>query len=216
MTRRAVTVEQNFPDIDTSELFTGCRWGGMALRLPPTGMATATFELQARDGNLLTGSAAPYFTAPAPQTTTGILAAVNGSIRVFGQERATITGLDFTINLGLSAQPVVGTNFVPDIFYGVTNISGNLSAFFDSPDLALAFQDEAEFEIAGVFEASQGTPKDFMAFIMPRVKMSGQSKTIGADGGVILNFPFQALKKEPTSGEPADATTLTIQSSAAL
>lgn len=211
--KSSFAIEQRYPDLDISELFVGMRVGALAFRLPPTGMATVSIEYQGINGTQLEAAAAPYFTAPAAQGTTGVLAAVNGALRVLGADRAVVTGLDFNINLGLSSTPVVGSNIVPEIFYGRTIITGNISAFFDGPELVNAFLDEEEFDIVSVFEAAGFAPRDFMAFNIQRAKFTGASKSIGADGGVILSFPFQALIRPATAGY--DATTLTIQSSIA-
>lgn len=214
--RRSFTLEQVYPEVDASELFVGMRVGAAALRLPPTGMATISLDFQGTNGTLLKGAASPYFSAPADQTTGSVLAAVNGALRVRDKDVAIVTGLDLAVNLNLSSQPVVGSNFVPDIFYGVTTLTGNLSAYFDSTELMEAFLNEEEFDIVGVFEAATGSPKDFIAFNMQRVKFTGNSKSIGADGGVILSLPFQALLNQQASNSGFDVSTLAIQTSAAL
>lgn len=209
--KRSFTIEQRYPDLGISELFVGMRVGALAFRLPPTGLATLSIEFQGVDGTLLKGAAAPYFTGPTAQGTTGVLAAVNGALRVRGQDRAIITGLDFSINLGLSSTPVVGSDTVPEIFYGRTVVTGNISAFFDSAELVEAFLNEEEFDIVSVFEAAGVAPRDFLAFSIQRAKFTGNSKSIGADGGVILSLPFQALLRTAAPG--FDATTMAIQSS---
>jgi hypothetical protein len=209
--KRSFTIEQRYPDVDTSELFTGQRVGGVSFRLPPTGIATISIEYQGQNGTQLSGASAPYFTAPAPQGTTGALAAVQGALRVNGQDRAIVTGLDFAITNNLSSTPVVGSDMVPEIFYGTTVITGTLSAFFDGPDLVDAFLNETEFDIVAVFEAAGAAPRDFLAFNIQRAKFTGSSKSIGADGGVILSFPWQALIRAPSPGY--DGTTMTIQRS---
>ena len=42
-----------------------------------------------------------------------------------------------------------------------------------------------------------------MTFKMNRVKLTGASKTVGADGGVIVSFPFQALLAPAGGGDAA-------------
>lgn len=209
--KRSFTIEQRYPDIDISELFTGQRVGGVSFRLPPTGIATISIEYQGQNGSKLEGASAPYFTAPAAQGTTGALAAVNGALRVNGVDRAIVTGLDFAIANNLSSTPVVGSDIVPEIFYGSTVITGTLSAFFEDGNLVDAFLNEAEFDIVSVFEAAGTAPRDFLAFNIQRAKFTGTSKSIGADGGVILSFPFQALVRAASAGY--DATTMTVQRS---
>ena len=211
--RRSFTLEQRMAEVDMSDFYTGARVVGASFRLPPTGMATVSFEYLAKNGELLKGAAAPYFTAPAAQSAKGVLAAVNGAIRVAGAERGIVTGFDINVSLGASSQPVVGSNFVPDIFYGVTTVTGNISVFLDGPGLVEAFLNEQEFEIVTLLEAAGTPPFDFMCFNIQRAKMSGKSQSIGADGGVIISFPFQALIKQGAAG--FDDSTMVIQSFAA-
>lgn len=209
LTMRSFTIEQHYPDIDVSELFLGCRIGDMAVSLPPTGMATCNFGIQGLNMNVRTGAQAPVYASPTAAPTTGVLAAPNGSLSVAGAPQAIITQLDFTMTNSLNTQPVVGSNFVPDIFYGRQIVNGTLSAYFDDEILLNYFVNETEVHLQVQLDDANGT--DFLCFRMPRVKLMGGTKTLGPDGGVILQCPFQALLSSGVSG--VDDGTLVIQRS---
>lgn len=209
--QRSFTIEQFYPDIDLSEVFTGMRVGDVGFSLPPAGIATINIGFQGQNGAVRTGAQAPYFTAPAGETTTGVLSGVNGSLLIDGSASAVVTGLDFQVANNLSSTPVVGSNVVPDIFYGRTVITGNVSAYLESEALLNVFLNEQEIGIAATLEASGADPKDFISFAFPRVKFTGVSKTIGPDGGVVASFPFQALLRTAATG--IDGTTLAVQRS---
>lgn len=207
--QRSFSIEQYYPDIDVAETFLGCRIGEMQVSLPPTGMATVSFGVQGVNMLNTTGAAAPVFANPTAAAATGILAGVNGSLSVAGAPSALITQLDFTVSNNLNSQPVVGANTVPEIFYGRTVVNGTLSAYFADQTLLNYFLNETEIALAAQLDDANGT--DFMAFRMNRVKLMGATKTVGPDGGVILQSPFQSLLSSGQTG--FDDGSLVIQRS---
>lgn len=210
-TQRSFTVEQLFGDVDVSELYTGMRVGSGAIRVPPNGMATVSFGFMGQNMTVLDGANSPYFTAPAAIGTDGLFAGPQGSLRFGGAERGVVTGVDINIDVGLSADPVVGRDTVPNVFYGTTTVSGNVSAYLEDKSLIDVFVNETEVELVSTLEAAGVTlPISFLSFNMPRIKLGGATKTVGAQGGVIATFPFTALKG---TGTGVDASTIVIQRS---
>jgi len=207
--KRSFTIEQNYPDSDFSELFLGCRVASMSMGLPPTGMATIGLDFQGQDGQNLSAPSAPFFASPTTETTTGILAGLNGSLFIDGAASAIVTGLDFQVQNNLSSQPVVGSPIVPEIFYGRTVVTGNVSVFLENENFMNVFLNEEEIDIVAQLDAAGST--DFMCVAINRVKFTGASKTVGPDGGVIVQFPFQALLKAGSTIH--DSSTLVIQRS---
>lgn len=207
---RSFTVEQTFPDVDVSELYTGMRLGSGAFRLPPNGMSSVSFGFMGQDQQVLDGANAPYFTSPTAAGTNGIFAGPNGSLRFGGGERLVVTGLDINVDLGLSSDAVVGSDIVPDVFYGRTNITGNVSFFLEDKSLISQFIAETEIELVSQLTANMAAPEDFVCFNMQRIKLGGATKTVGAQGGVIVSCPYQALLANATG---ADASTLVVQRS---
>ena len=205
-TQRSFTFEHRYPDISRSEIFLGNRIGDGQFNLPPTGMAMVNFGVQ---GVNMVSQSGVGFAAPTAATNTGILAAVGGSLSAGGAPSALITGLDISVTNNLSSQPVVGSNTVPEIFYGRMVVTGNLSAFFQDATILDYFLNETEIALQAQLDDANAT--DFLRFLMPRIKLMGAQKQIGADGGVILQSPFQALYSSGVSG--VDDGTINIQRS---
>jgi hypothetical protein len=205
------TIEQRMPDLDISERFDGCRIGGARIQIPPGGMATIGFDIQGKDGTILTSASSPYFTSITAAPVTAVLAGPNGKIRIGGVEAANIISLDMALTNGLSPQPVIGSNLTPEVFYGRSIVTGSVSVLLDSEALINAFLNESEIDIVTVLESGSVAPLDFYTLNMQRVKFTGVQKTVGVDGGVIANFPYQSLLKAAGSG--FDATSLTLQRS---
>jgi hypothetical protein len=139
---RSFTMEQSYPDIDVTELFTGMRCGSGAIRMPPNGLATVSLGFMGQAFSVLDAANAPYFTAPAGQGTNGLFAGPSGLASRRGVEQGVVTGLDINIDLGLDAPAVVGSVLVPDIFYGQFRLSGNVSFFLQDKTLINVFVNE--------------------------------------------------------------------------
>lgn len=211
VTGQSFTIEQSHLDIGISERYVGCRIGGANINLPPNGIGTVQWDVMGLDGAMLTGAASPYFTSPAAETATGVLTGIEGGIRLNGVEQAIITAMQLNITNNLSVQPVVGSTFPPDIFYGRTVVTGQISAFLLDEALINVFVNESLVDLVVQANASGAAPQGFLCFNMQGVKFTGYSKTIGAEGGIIVQFPFQAVLASAANN--ADVASIAIQRS---
>lgn len=209
-TNDSYTIEQNFPDIVQSEQYLGCKFGGMDVNLPATGLATVGFPLTGQD---IVTSTAPYFTTPTAAGTQGIAAAVNGKLRMGGADIATVTGVSFKLDLGLSTDPVVGSNIVPGITPGRSRVSGQLTAMFEDGVLRDAFINETEIALHALLKLGSATNSEFLSFYFPRIKLGGADKDDG-EKNLIQTLSFVALYNSAGgTGISTDQTTLSIQDS---
>jgi hypothetical protein len=191
---RKFAVEVAHIDLDLHRLFTECRVGGIQLQLPPTGMATIEIPMMGRDMETAEGASSPFFTAPTDQTTTGILAAVNGLIRVGGSNVGVVTGMNLNLDLQPSADPVVGQNFVPEIFLGRANVSGQVTAFFQDLTMVNYFKNETEVELLAYLTASNVDAADAMVIYIPKVKFGDADIGLQGEAGIPISMPFTGLK----------------------
>lgn len=212
LTFDAYTIEKWFPDIAQSERYVGCRIVSMRLSLPATGMCTVSFGLVGKD--LQTGTAA-YFTTPTAVTSTGLTAAVNGFLRAGSSDLAIVTGVELTVEFDVTGDPVVGANTIPQYFAGKVRVSGQLTAYFEDATLRDAFINETAVTLAIMLTTTNDINSPFLSFVMSRVKLGGADKT-DPDGGAIQTLPFTALLDTAGgAGIATEATTLSIQDSAA-
>lgn len=206
--KTALTIEQNYPSIDVTELFKHGRIGGAAINIPPNGIATVNWDLQGRDWENRTSSDAPYFSNVTAAPNTNLLTGLEGGLRLGGVEQAIVTALDINVALNLSSTPVIGTPLVPEIFYGRMIVTGNVSYYLKDAALLNAFRDETEVDLVAT---ALGADDSFLAFNMQRVKLGGAQKSVMAEGGVLVQSPYQALLK--SAGTGYDETTMSIQRS---
>ena len=206
------SIEHWYPEVPASEVFSGCKVNNISFDLPPTGMATVRIDFMGKD---ITTSASEYFTSPTAVTTGGCMAAVNGVLRIGGVTVANVTGLSLQIAAGLTGDPVVGSNTIPNQFPGRVRVSGQFTAYFDSTTMRDLFINETETSLYAVFTADNTATSDFVGFSISRLKVGGASKNDG-ETGLVQTLPFTALLN--TAGGAAlanDATTISIQDSQA-
>lgn len=205
------TIEEWYSDILQSEVYTGNKVGSVAFQLPSTGLSTIDITFQGKD--LTQKGATQYFTSPTAAGTTGIFAAVNGAVVVNGVPAALITSADLTIERGLEAATVVGSNTAADIFTGRIRVSGNISVYFQDATYRDYFVNESEVAIVFALSSDNSNASNAVSFVLPRVKLGSSGKS-DTEMGLVTSHSFTALLNSvTTAGLPA--TTIQIQDTAA-
>jgi len=209
-TNQSYTIEEFYSDIAQSEVYTGMKVGSMAVQLPSTGMVTCDFNFLGK--NLEQTGTTQYFTTPTVANTNGLFTAVNGAVVVNGVPIAVITAADFTLERGLEAANVVGSNFASDVFTGRIKVNGNFSTYFEDAAFRDYFKDEVVVSLVFALTADNSKTAQAMSFTLPKVKIGSATK---ADNelGVIQQHSFVALLNDvTTAGLPA--STIQIQDTA--
>lgn len=211
-TNKYFTIEHWHSDISESESFVDCKVNTVAVAITPTGMATVDFGFLGRSQDL---AASQYFTAPTAATTTGVTAGANGLLMVSGATVGNVTGISFDINGNMSREDVIGSTSSPDIFAGSVLVSGQMTILFEDDTYSQMFEDETEASIAVALTTSNDAAADFVSFVMPRIKVGGNSKDDGQKG-IVQTLPFTALfKGTGGSGTDSEQSTIVIQDSQA-
>jgi len=204
--------EHYHTDLTLSEVFSGCKIQQLDIGLPATGMATIGMQLMGKD---ITTAGSEYFTSPTTETSTGILAAVNGLLMVQGAAVANVTGLTFAIKGEMTADPVVGQNTYADIAEGRIVVDGSFTAQFIDATMRDYFINETEVSLAVALATSNAAACDFTTFTFPRIKVTDASKDDGMKA-LIQTFPFDALYNSAGgSGTSSEQSTIAIQDSQA-
>ena len=205
------TIEHNFADLVQSEQFVDCVIGGMNLKLPASGMSTVDFTVVGLD---MTTGTSSVFTSPTAESTTGILASVNGALYLDGAVIGNITSIDIAADGKAAALgAVVGTNASPDVSRGSISISGSMTGMFNSVTMRNLFINETECVLSGAFTTSNSGGADFIAIHLPAVIITSASKDDG-EKGIMQTFNFTAT--EYTGGASNSQTSsIVIQDSAA-
>ena len=204
-TNDSYTIEEFYSDIAQSEVFTGLKVGSMNVQLPTTGLVTCDFAFMGKD--LTQTGTSQYFITPTAAGTTGIFAAVSGALVVNGVPVGLITSLDFTLDRGLEAANVVGSNTNADVFTGRTRVTGNFSTYFQDAVFRDYFDDEATISIVVALSTGVEKTADVISFSLPKVKIGSATKA-DAELGIVQSHSFSALLNSVTTGGLVPSTIL--------
>jgi hypothetical protein len=214
---RKFLVEAYHSDIDVSRVFTEVRVGGMNFGLPATGMATIEIPMMGRDMEVYSDSNAPFFASPTAETSTGIFAAVNGLIMLAGTAVGVVTGVTLNIDLAPSSDAVVGQNYVPEVFLGRVNATGQLTAMFQDATVINYFKNETEVSVLLFLTTTSAADSPAATILLPRVKFGDAAVGLTGEGAQLLTMPFTALKSTSTElSTGIVATTVRFTDSAAV
>lgn len=191
-TRRSFTVERFFGDILTADKpyhrFTGVEFNTLQLQINANAMVTGTIGVVGKD--LATDTAivagATYNTA----STTSPLDSFTGTLNEAGTPIAVITEIQFNLDNGLDPRFVVGSKNTIRPSIGRSNISGQITAYFENSLLLDKFINETESDIE--FNLPDGAGNN-LKFILPRIKYNGGQPDVQGEGPITLAMPFQAL-----------------------
>lgn len=212
-TRDYYTVEDWQSDITQSELFTDVILGMADYNLPSTGNATINL---AGPGLNRSSGAVQILTTPTAETTSNVMAAVNGDLIVNGTVMANVTGLSIKID-GKAANmgAVVGANISPDIQRGIIEVTGQFTAFYQDGVLPGLFDAATQISLVFVIAADSTATSDFISIVIPNITLDGDSKDDG-DKAIVRTFPFTA-RLHPTggTGTNTEKTIILIQDSLA-
>lgn len=206
------TIEDWYSDISKSELFADQRVGQIAVSMPATGNATVAVNFVGLSRTLGTSR---VLTSPSA-TTTEIMNSSNGVILINGTAQTVATGINFTIaNGAANAGAVIGSNNGRDVTTGRIRVSGTFTAQFDSTTLQALFDGETATSISVVLLADTTGASDFVAFTLPKVKITSDDADDG-EKAIVRTYNFTAeYNADGGSGVSSEATIMTYQDSAA-
>lgn len=206
------SIEQWYGDVGISELFTGVRFTQASLNVPASGFAT--FQVSATGRNMTVGAAQVY-TNPTQSASSGLTAA-GGKVSYQGNDLAIITGMSLQIAVDTQADPVVGSQFVPEIFQGMITCTGSFQALMTTDGMTADFINENEVTVSLLLTDGPSPGANFFSVFLPRVKLS-QANRADSPRAIIRNYSFVALEQLVNSGAGGiyDDTTVTIQDSLA-
>lgn len=210
-TSDSFTVEEWYSDIQQSEVHSGVKIGSWSVTVPASGLVTTDFSAMGQ-GLKKTGTA-QYFTSPAPLTTTGVVAAVNGAVIINGSAtNACVTDFNFSVERAQEASQCIGSEIAQTIFDGTIRVTGSMSVYFEDGYLRDKF--EKEETVSFVLALSSGSQKDadVMTFVLPKAKLSSFSKS-DAELGIMASCDFTAVLNDVTTGGLIDSTIMVTDTS---
>ncbi|URA07004.1 major tail structural protein [Xanthomonas phage Elanor] len=190
--RRSFTVERFFGDILSADKpyhrFTGVELNTLALAINANAMITGTLGVLGQD--MTTGTAILAGATYLPPTATSPLDSFTGTLQEAGVPIAVITEISLNLENGLEARFVVGSKKSIRPSIGRSNVTGQVTAYFENSALLEKFINETESSIS--FELPDGAGNKYTV-TLPRIKYTGGQPDVDGEGPVTLAMPFQAL-----------------------
>ena len=188
-TAKFATFERAFADIGKYAVFTGCMVDSLTLNVPSNGMVTGKAGLIGKSALPLSGT--PLDASPTASQTNSPFDGFTGTIKEDGSAIAVVTSIDLDLKNGLDPAFVLGSKYAAAITPGRSNLTGTVSAWFDSEAMLNKFINEEESSLE--FTLGNGTSKSY-TFLLPRIKYSGGgAPQVSGEGRIALSMPFQAL-----------------------
>lgn len=201
------SVEEWYSDLTKSELFTDTKIAKADVTIPATGNATISFDVP---GLGRTRGTAQAITAPATETTSNVLTAVNALIIVNGVV-TPITGAQFSIDGSIQpGEPEVGSNSISDQIRGEVAVSGSFTGKFYNTLIQDIYDQQTVIQLILPVTDGSAAAAEFMVFNLIAVKVFGDAPDDGEAKEIIRTYPFTAQLNG--SGGAALANLQTIMS----
>jgi len=189
-TPKYFSIEDYAADIDQARLFTGCTVSSMAISMAPNQMVTTTFGIVGSDMSIsaIEKTQNPASSAQPFDAYSGDLAIGNvGS----SSSAAIITAIDFTLDNSFSPTFVIGSSSAPSLEYGMAQVEGTFTAYFEDDALINRFLNEVESEL--VITVNDPSAANEYEFMFPRIKVN--SADVGVDGPLsrLITMSFVGL-----------------------
>lgn len=196
--RRSFTVERYFGDILTADKpfhrFTGVEFNTLQLQINANAMITGSVGVVGKD--MVTDTVIVPGATYNPATTTSPLDSFTGTLNENGTPIAVITEIQLNLDNGLDPRFVVGSKTTLRPSIGRSNVSGQITAYFENSLLLEKFINETESDIE--FSLPDGAGNN-LKVILPRIKYNGGQPDVQGEGPITLSMPFQALLDSTTN-----------------
>lgn len=196
ITKQSFTIETGFTDIAKYFVRNGMRVGSFEMNVAAGEIVTVDFEFMGRetltDTETLLG-ASPYTVRPTTATDVMNATANVGAPKKNGVAlEAAIMSIELSGEASLREQPAVGSRFPAGIGYGRFQLTGTLTAYFDSLDFYNDFLAHTTISISYNFTDADN---NYYLFTIPALKITSDPiAPEGIDQDVMEEMEFVALR----------------------
>jgi Phage tail tube protein len=195
-TLKSFSIEDSANDTastDAFRLFTGMSVSKYSCSIKPNSMIQGTFSFMGKDMAVASATAATTLT---PGSTNKPYDAYSGTIKFADAgsaltANAQITGIDFTIDNSFNPTYVLGSATTPQLEYGMANVSGTITAYFEDLSLINRFINETETAFEVQVDSPDATAGQ--TYLFPRVKINAADTGVDNPQSRLITLPFIAL-----------------------
>lgn len=190
---RSFTFEARYNDIAQFHALRGVVLNSFALEVPLEGAIKATFGAMFRE-MVASGTSIDATMTAAPSNPA--FDSFTGTISEGGSAIGIVSGLKLNLDNGMSKQQVVFSPLVQSFVDGKSNVTGELTAYFEDGSLVAKFLGETASSLSFTLTDSGGGTH---TFLIPRIVYTGGGGVpVTGDGPLTLTLPFQAVRDGTT------------------
>jgi hypothetical protein len=195
-TRRSFTVERHHTDIGKYLRSTGCSFNALSLSVAPNSMVTGSFSVIGKAFSV--ASTAISGSTYSAETTTAPFDSFTGSITEGGSSIAVVTSIDLSIDNGMEALYVVGSDetLLPSI--GKSTVTGSITAYFENATLIDKFIAETASSLSFVLTDLAGNS---YTVDLPNIKYNSGNPEVAGPGAITVSLDFVALYDASTGSQ---------------
>ena len=195
-TRRSYTVERHHTDIGKYLRSTGCSFNALSLSVAPNSMVTGSFSVIGKAFSV--ASTAISGSTYSAETTTAPFDSFTGSITEGGSSIAVVTSIDLSIDNGMEALYVVGSDetLLPSI--GKSTVTGSITAYFENATLIDKFIAETASSLSFVLTDLAGNS---YTVDLPNIKYNSGNPEVAGPGAITVSLDFVALYDASTGSQ---------------
>lgn len=193
ITRKSFSFVRHFADITDKpyHIYRGVELNQVQLSIAANAMVTGTFSVVGKSQALaadLTELGTPTYPAA---TTSAPVDSFTGELKEAGTTIAVITEISLTLQNGIEPRFVVGSKNSIKPSVARSNLTGQITAYFEDSALLDKFINETESSIVFNMPDADGNN---VKFVIPRIKYTGGRPDVQGEGPITLSMPFQALR----------------------
>lgn len=190
-TPKYFSIEDYAADIDQARLFSGMAVSQASFSIRPNQMVATTFSMVGK--NMTIGDSEKTVNSA---TLNQPFDAYSGDLEVSDNGTTTVaitsvTSLEFSINNSLNPTFVVGESTTPQLEYGMAQIEGTFTAYYEDELLINRFLNETETALR--VSINDPSAANEYVFFFPKIKVNGAAVPVDNPQSRIITIPFVAL-----------------------
>lgn len=191
--RKSFTLERAFEDVNEFFRYRGAQVDTLQIGMTTGAVVGLTFGFWAKGMDVAQTAIAGATYPDAPTTAT--MDAISGSIKEGGTTIAVATEITLNLNNNLNPRFVIGSAESLEPSIGRSNLTGTLSAYFETSTLYQKYLTNADSSLEVI--CSDGVNN--YTFLIPKLKYTGGDVPVNGEGSVTIQMPFQGIL-DPVTG----------------
>lgn len=198
VTRKSFSFLRHFGDLGAGtkpyHILTGVEFASCELKLPTSGMATASFETIAQ--TYTPGEAAPTGATLNAPSTTSPMDSFTGTVQEGGSAIGVITEATVKFDNNMNRKFVIGSKNTLRPSVGRFMASGTITCYYESATMLDKFLNGTNSSLQ--LQLSNGS--DTLTILLPNIKYTGGRVDVKDDGPITIQMPFQGIYDLTTGG----------------